>query len=143
LGQDQRCVLVGHGQSQFSGESRRIGAETLAPDGHRTAIRLYESAGDPEESRLPRSVLADEGMDLAGATIEADIGQRPDRSELAGDPAQLENGDRGGQLSCGSAVAHPAGYIKASTSSGTSEVFDTVGVTRSGLQSSAVTSRMT
>ena len=34
---------------------------------------------------------------------------------------------------------HPSGYIRASTSSGTSDVPETVGVTRSGSQSSWVT----
>ena len=109
---------------------------------HRAPILLYEPAGNPEESRLPGAVLADEGMNLAGAAVEADVGQRPDRPELAGDTRQLENGFRG-RPSSGTADAHPSGYISASTESGTSEVLDTVGVTRSGLQSAAVTSRMT
>ena len=81
-------------------------------------------------------------MNLAGAAIEADVGQRPDRPELAGDTRQLEDSFRG-RPSSGTADAHPSGYINARTESGTNEVLDTVGVTRSGLQSAAVTSRIT
>ena len=99
---------------------------------------VHEPAGDPEESRLARAVLADERVHLAGAAVEADVGQRTDRAELAGHAAHLENELAGSRLSSGS-PAHPSGYISASTESGTSDVPDTVGVTRFGSQSSAVT----
>jgi hypothetical protein len=82
-------------------------------------------------------------MNLAGTTVETDISQCSNRAELAVDTFQLEDRPLGRRLSSGNAVAHPVGYINARTSSGTSEVPDTVGVTRSGLQSAAVTSRIT
>ena len=71
-----------------AGESVR---RVLPGNTDRAPIGLHEPAGDPEESRLSRSVLADEGMYLAGAAIEADVGQRPDRPELAGDARQFED----------------------------------------------------
>ena len=138
LGQDQRGVLVGHGKAKLACQCRRVGPQELAPDADRPRVGLDEPAGDPEESRLTRAVLADEGMHLAGTAVEADIGQRPDRPELAGDPAQFEDDVRGRLLDrLGS--THPSGYIRASTSSGTRDVPETVGVTRSGSQSSWVT----
>ena len=97
---------------------RRVGPQELSSDADRARVGLDEPAGDPEESRLARSVLADEGVDLAGAAVEADIGQRPDRPELAGDPAQFED-DVQGRLSWIAWATHPSGYIRASTSSGT------------------------
>ena len=91
LGQDQRGVLVRHRQAQLPGVRRGIPTKGFAPDPDRAQIGVNEPTCDPEESRLPRAVLADEGVNLTGAAVEADIGQRSNRPELAGNAAQLED----------------------------------------------------
>ena len=72
----------------MAGESVR---NRFATDAHRAPIGLYEPAGNPEEGRLTRAVLTDQGMDLTVPTVEADVGERPDRPELAGHARQLED----------------------------------------------------
>jgi len=78
-------------------------------------------------------------MYLAGATVEADIGQRPDRPELTGNTLQLEDQLVIRRLSSGIAVRPQPPNIICRTLSGTSDVPDTVSVARSGSQSSSVT----
>ena len=143
LGQDQRGVLVGHRQAQLPGQRRGIPAKGFAPDPDRAQIGVDEPAGDPEEGRLPRAVLADDGVDLTGTAVEADIGQRSNRPELPGHTAQLEDQVAGGRPSSWIAFRHQLANISCRTASGTSEVPDTAGATRSGSQSAAVTCRIT
>src|SRR5690606_22766724 len=113
---------------------------------------LDEPAGDPEEGRLARAVLAHQRVDLAGPAVEVDAAQRLDRAEPAGDPPHLEDDRgcgrdslRGGRRRPLLGIGHPqaSAYIRARTAAGTSEGPETVGVTRSGSQSASVTSRMT
>ena len=66
-------------------------------------------------------------MDLPGSAVEADVGQRPNGAELPGDATELEDDALGLRPRPGIAFTHPFGYISASTSSGTSDVPDTVG----------------
>lgn len=131
---DQRCVLVGHGQAQLAGQSRRIPSQRFAPDLDGSQIGVYKPARNAEERRFSGAVLAHKGMDLAAAAVKADVGQRPHRPELARDTTELEDDVSGG---------HQLANINPSTSSGTSDVPDTAGVARSGLQSAAVTWRIT
>jgi hypothetical protein len=60
----------------------RVPAEGFAPDLDRAQIGVDEPTGDPEEGRFPGAVLADDGVDLAGTAVEADVGQRSNRPEL-------------------------------------------------------------
>ena len=54
----------------------------VIPDLDRAQIGVDEPTGDPEEGRFPGAVLTDDGVDLAGTAVEADVGQRSNRPEL-------------------------------------------------------------
>ena len=111
FGQDQRGVLIGHGQAQLPGLRRGVPAQGFAPDPDGAQIGVDEPAGDPEEGRLPRPVLADDGVDLAGTAVEADVGQRPNRPELPRDTAHLEDEVPGGRPSSRIALDHQLANI--------------------------------
>ena len=143
FGQDQRGVLVRHGEAELPGLRRGIPAKGFAPDPDGAQIGVDEPAGDPEEGRLARPVLAHDGVNLARTAIEADIRQRSNRPELSRDAAQLEDQVAAGRPSFGIALSHQFANIACRTGSGTSEVPETASFTRSGSQSAGVTCRMT
>jgi hypothetical protein len=51
-------------------------------------IRLQLAEGDRRKCRLPRAVLADECVNLAGVEIEIDVVNRDDAREALADTAQ-------------------------------------------------------
>ena len=135
LREDERRVLVRHRQPQPSGLGRRIAAERCAPDADRPR------SGSTNPLAIPRRVDFPEPFSPTSAWTSparqsklTSVSARtaPNCRET---PAQLEDAVPGRRPSSVIALAHPSGYINARTSSGTSDVFDTVGVTRSGLQS--------
>src|SRR5256885_2316619 len=63
----------------------------LTADDHRAAVRRKEPGEDVDQRALPRAVLADEGMDLAGSDIEIDAVEGDGGAEVFGDGVELQH----------------------------------------------------
>ncbi|GBD84463.1 hypothetical protein BMS3Abin02_00856 [bacterium BMS3Abin02] len=87
---DQHEVLVDHPDAMGYGVGRRVDRHRLAVDENQTVVRLMEPVEDLHQGRLPRSVLAEQGVDLTSMDVEVDviIGKHP--RELLHDAAHLE-----------------------------------------------------
>jgi hypothetical protein len=99
FGLNHREVLICHRQSQPAGERRRVCSQSRSADPDVAEIWLDETAGDSQEGRLPRTVLADERVNLTRSTVEADVRQSTNGAELARNAFQFEHQVRGGRPS--------------------------------------------
>src|SRR5262249_59758696 len=66
--------------------------ETGAADGHSAAVVCDLAGEDADERGLPRSVLADERVDLSGKHVEVDAVESAHAGELHRDAAGLDEG---------------------------------------------------
>ena len=64
--------------------------QALPADLDHALVRREIPAGDPEQRRLPGPVLPDDGMDLAGAALHADVLQRLHCAEPLRDALQRQ-----------------------------------------------------
>jgi hypothetical protein len=97
LGDDGE-VLVHHADAQaarLGGVARSDGATVEA---NLAGVGLGQAVENVHQRRLAGAVLAQEGVNLAAAQIEAHARQRLQRAEADGDVAQGEQGRRGGCL---------------------------------------------
>ena len=84
----QRRVLVDDGDAELRRRGRREAVELRAVDLDRAAVGGDRARGDVHQRRLARPVLAEEGVDLAGGHLQADVGEGAHRSVALGDVRQ-------------------------------------------------------
>ena len=84
----QRRMLVDDGDAELRRRCRREAFELRAVDLDRAAVGGDRAGGDVHQRRLARPVLAEEGVDLAGGHLEADVRERAHRAVALGDVRQ-------------------------------------------------------
>ena len=110
VGRCREVEVLGHRQVQHV-RVRLIGDAETEPAAlggrHAPALRLAdhdgalvgseEAAGDVQQRRFPGPVLPDEGVDLAGTTVDGDLAKRLYRTERLGHASQREHGGAHGR----------------------------------------------
>ena len=64
--------------------------DRLALEDHLAGVALVDAGQDLHQGGLAGAVLADQGVDLALADVEVDVGERQHAGEALGDPTHLE-----------------------------------------------------
>ena len=86
-----RVVLVGDAEPEPPRRGGGVVDEAAPADLDGSLIGREEAARDSEQSRLPGPVLPDEGVDLAGTAVDADVAERLHRSERLRQPANAQD----------------------------------------------------
>ena len=89
VGEEGR-LLVDRGDPERAGADRVVVLDRPALHLERSLVRRVGAGDDLDQRRLPRAVLADQGMDLAGLQVEGDAPQRLDPGERLADARQPE-----------------------------------------------------
>ena len=90
---EERRLLVDHGDPGVAGICGPVHRDLDPVDEQPPAVRRVHGGEDLHERRLAGTVLADEGVRLAGVEVDRDVLERMDRSERLRDV--LEREDRG------------------------------------------------
>jgi hypothetical protein len=88
---DRRHLLRHERDAGFEGGARPREQKALAVERDLALVRLHRPGKDLRERRLPGSVLADDGDDLAALDLEIDVRQRPDDAVTLRDSAGLDH----------------------------------------------------
>ena len=112
---DEHEVLVHHADALRDSVARAADACRLAVDQDLAGIRMDEPVEDVHQGALARSVLSDEGMDLAGADREVDVIVGDHAGPGLGDAVHLE----GERFGCRCAHSVPGEYGTPSAAGGT------------------------
>ena len=94
--QHVRVRLICDAESELSALGGRHASALGLPDHDGPLIGSEEAAGYPQQCRFPGPVLPDEGVDLADATVDADLAKRLYRTERLRHAPQRKNGAHGG-----------------------------------------------
>src|SRR3954453_1016397 len=86
----QREILVDDFDPEPGRLLRAADVDTLALEQDLAAVRLVDAGDGLDEGRFPRTVVADEGHDLARTHLEIDVRERLDRPKRLRDPAELQ-----------------------------------------------------
>src|SRR5215213_303364 len=70
---DEHEVLVDHADAERDSIVRRFNVSHLAVEEDLAAVRSVEAVSDAHRSRLPRTVLTDNGVDRAGFNDDVDV----------------------------------------------------------------------
>jgi len=87
---EKQQFLVHGGDARGVRVARRGETPGRAIDEDLAGVGLVQAGHDLYEGGLAGAVLAEQGMNFAGADIEGDIGQRPDSGECLRDATQLD-----------------------------------------------------
>ena len=87
---DEHEVLVHHADPEVDRVARRADLDLVAAQKDLALVGRVEPVEDVHERRLAGSVLAQEGVHLAGRQLEVDLVVRDDSREPLGDAAELE-----------------------------------------------------
>ncbi len=93
-----RVRLVSDAETESAAPGGRDSAALGLADHDGAFVGGEETAGYPEQCRLPGPVLPDEGVDLACAAVDADLTKRLYRTERLGHAPKREDGARGGNV---------------------------------------------
>jgi hypothetical protein len=88
---DEHEVLVHHADAEADGVVRRLDAAHVAFDEDVARVGPVEAVGDAHGGRLPRPVLADDGVDGARLDLDVDVVVRQHVAEALGDVAEFEH----------------------------------------------------
>ena len=103
---DEPEVLVHHADAGVEGIPRRMEVHLLAVELDLALVRAVEPGEDVRERRLPRAVLAEQGVHLADPCLEVDVLVRDDAREPLRDPAHPHGKRRRGAGRAGASLAH-------------------------------------
>ncbi len=87
----QRRLLVDRRDPEGFGQDRVVGLDQFPGDFKRPLVWLVGAGDDLDERRLPRAILADQGVDLARVQVERDPFQGADARERFGDVRESED----------------------------------------------------
>jgi hypothetical protein len=76
-----------------------VDRDRLPVDADLTFVGLVEAVEDPHQRRLAGAILAQQGMDLAGAHLEGDAVIRHHAGEAFDNAAQFDGGEAGHPIS--------------------------------------------
>ncbi len=93
---DVRVRLVRHAESESPALGGRDAPALRIADDDGAFVGCEKAARYPEQRRFAGPVLPDQGVDLAGAAVDADVADRLNGSERLGDAAEREDGASGG-----------------------------------------------
>ena len=79
-----RVRLIGDAETESAALGGRHAPALGLPDHDGALVGSEEAAGYPQQRRFPGPVLPDEGVDLAGAAVDADLTKRLYRTERLG-----------------------------------------------------------
>ena len=88
---DQLEMLVHHADAEAIGLAGVADVDRLAVDEDLTGVRLVDAHDDIHQSRLARTVFAEQGEDLALMQLEGNIVVGAQAREVLDDPAHLQN----------------------------------------------------
>ena len=91
---DERAVLVGGHQAETPGVSRSSVPELGGVDLDTPGVRGDQPRGDLDHRRLAGAILADQGVDLTGSTLEADVVEGDHPRVCLGDACEHQPGWR-------------------------------------------------
>src|SRR6188508_1837849 len=87
-----RVGLIRHAETESPGLGGRSAPPSTASDLDCSLVGRDEATGDPQQGRFPGPVLADERVNLARVTVDADVPKCLYRSERLGDALHGQNG---------------------------------------------------
>ncbi len=90
--QHVRVRLIGDAETEPAALGRRHSPALGLADDDGALVGSEEPAGDVQQRRFPGPVLPDEGVDLAGTAVDADLTKRLYRTERLGHASQREHG---------------------------------------------------
>src|SRR5581483_2677419 len=88
---DEARLLVDRPDAELPRLLRGQVGEALALHDELACVRGLGAGHDLDERRLPRAVLAHEGVDLRGEDLEGDVVERGDPAEVLADPARRDD----------------------------------------------------
>ena len=84
-------VLMDHADAERNGIERALNVSRLSVDDNLAAVGCIEAVGDAHGGRLPRSVLANDGVNRAGLDRDVDVVVREDAAEPLSDVSELNH----------------------------------------------------
>jgi hypothetical protein len=101
---------VHHRDARVERVARGVEVDRRAGENDLALVRAVEAGEDVGERRLAGAVLAQQGVDLAGGSLEVDVLVRDDRGKALRDPAQRDRRRWRGGVSLPAGTVNPWRY---------------------------------